>query len=67
MEYHLEHHIFPMVPSYNLSKLQNLIKTQVPQPFPSLYSFYRQVLPVVIKQATNPSLYFRTNTQEKIK
>ena len=59
MEYHLEHHMFPMVPSYNLKKLQNLIKDQVPKPFPSLFSFYRQVLPVVIKQASNPSLYFK--------
>ena len=67
MEYHLEHHMFPTIPSYNLRKLQNIIKDQIPKPFPSLFSFYKQVLPVVIKQATNPSVYFKTNIPEKVK
>ena len=67
MEYHLEHHMFPTVPSYNLRKLQNIIKDQIPKPFPNLFSFYKQVLPVVIKQATNPAEYFKTNIPEKVK
>jgi fatty acid desaturase len=67
MEYHLEHHMFPMVPSYNLKKLHNIIKDQIPRPFPSLFSFYKQVLPIVIKQATDPSIYFKTNIPEKHK
>jgi fatty acid desaturase len=65
MEYHLEHHMFPMVPSYNLKKLHNLIKDQLPKPFPSLFSFYRQILPIVIKQARDPSIYFKVNFPEK--
>ena len=53
MEYHLEHHLFPTVPSYNLPKLHNLIKDQIPKPHPSLFSFWKSVLPSVIKQAYN--------------
>jgi fatty acid desaturase len=53
------------VPSYNLKKLHNLIKDQLPKPFPSLFSFYRQVLPIVIKQARDPSIYFKVNFPEK--
>jgi len=29
MEYHLEHHMFPMVPAYNLKKLHNAVKDQI--------------------------------------
>ena len=32
MEYHIEHHMFPMVPSYNLPKLYEVIKDQMPEP-----------------------------------
>ncbi len=59
MEYHLEHHMFPMVPSYNLKKLQNEIKDELPKPFESLYDFYKSVLPSVIKLATNPEGYYK--------
>ena len=60
MEYHLEHHMFPSVPSYNLQKLHKNIKNQLPTLFTSLFSFYKQILPTVIKQATNPKEYFKT-------
>ena len=53
MEYHLEHHMFPMIPSYNLLKLNHEIKNQLPKPFNSLYDFYKKVLPSVIALATN--------------
>ena len=61
MQYHLEHHMFPTIPSYNLKKLNHLIKDQIPKPFPSLFSFYWNVMPIVIKQATNPEAYYKTN------
>ena len=32
MEYHIEHHMFPMIPSYNLPKLYEVIKDQMPEP-----------------------------------
>ena len=32
MEYHLTHHMFPTVPSYNLDKLHHHIKDQLPKP-----------------------------------
>ncbi len=65
MEYHLEHHMFPSVPSYNLHKLHRIIKDQLPKPFPSMFSFYKEILPIVIKQATNPNEYFKTNIPSK--
>tara|TARA_B100001173_G_scaffold242775_1_gene212745 strand:- start:18 stop:644 length:627 start_codon:yes stop_codon:yes gene_type:complete len=59
MEYHLEHHMFPMIPSYNLKKLQNEIKDQLPKPFNGLYDFYKTILPAVIRLATDPNGYYK--------
>ena len=67
MEYHLEHHMFPMVPSYNLKKLNSEIKTQLPKQFNGLYDFYYKILPSVIKLATNPEGYFKVNLQSNNK
>ena len=59
MEYHLEHHMFPMVPSYNLHMLHEEIKSELPTRFGSLYSFYKVILPAVIKQASDPNYYYK--------
>ena len=59
MEYHLEHHMFPMIPSYNLKKLRKEIDNELPKPFTSLFDFYRKVLPAVIALATNPDKYYK--------
>jgi len=50
MNYHLEHHMFTMVPYYNLPKLHALIQHDTPAPAPSLLAAYRQLLPVLRKQ-----------------
>jgi fatty acid desaturase len=50
MNYHLEHHMFTMVPYYNLPKLHELIKHDVPKPELSILSAYKRLLPVLVKQ-----------------
>ena len=50
MNYHLEHHLFTMVPYYNLPKLHALIRHDVPAPDPSILTAFRRLLPVLIKQ-----------------
>ena len=49
MEYHVEHHIYPQVPSYNLKKLHILVKDQMPKPRKGLLG--AGVVPGLIKQA----------------
>ena len=56
MEYHIEHHMFPMVPSYNLPKLHEEIKYQLPKP-QSLLEAYKEIIPAVIKKSKNPNYY----------
>jgi fatty acid desaturase len=51
MNYHIEHHIFPMVPYHALPGLHEAIRAQCPAPYPSLWAAYREVLPAMWKQS----------------
>lgn len=50
MNYHLEHHMFTMVPYYNLPKLHQLIAADVPAPDRSIAAAYGRLLPVLWRQ-----------------
>ena len=50
MNYHLEHHLFTMVPYYHLPKLHALIKDDVPPAEPSILAAFKRLVPVLIKQ-----------------
>lgn len=50
MNYHLEHHMFTMVPYYNLPKLHEHLKNQLPVPERSIFAAYRRLLPVLWRQ-----------------
>jgi len=50
MNYHIEHHMFTMVPYYNLPKLHQLIRHDLPYPEPSIYSAFRRLIPVLVRQ-----------------
>ena len=50
MNYHVEHHLFTMVPYYRLHELHELIKRDVPAPDPSIFTAFRRLLPVLVKQ-----------------
>ena len=62
MQYHIEHHILPQVPFYNLPKLHALIKDQLPKSNSGLIDAYREIIPAVLKQSTDPSF----NIEKKI-
>lgn len=50
MNYHLEHHMFTMVPYYNLPELHELIRKDCPAPDPSIMAAFRRLIPVLVKQ-----------------
>ena len=45
MNYHVEHHMFPMVPYHALPKLHKLIAHDLPAPNTSIWDAYKQILP----------------------
>jgi fatty acid desaturase len=65
MEYHIEHHVFPMVPSYNLIKLRKEIDNQLPKPFNGLFDFYKKVLPYLINLAFDLDGYYKAKIPSK--
>ena len=61
MEYHIEHHMFPTVPSYNLPKLHALIKNQMPPARKGLWGAYKEILPAIFIQANDPNYKISLN------
>ena len=55
MEYHIEHHMYPTVPSYNLKKLHNIIKNQMPEAKKGLWGAYSEIIPAIFKQVKDPN------------
>lgn len=50
MNYHTEHHMFTMVPYYNLPQLHALIKHDLPVAEPSIRAAFRRLVPVLVRQ-----------------
>jgi len=59
MNYHLEHHMFPLVPYHNLPKLHELIKSDCPPPYNGIVNAYREIIPAVMRQRTDPGYYVK--------
>jgi fatty acid desaturase len=57
MNYHLEHHLFPMVPFHALSKLHAAAKAYCPPAYPSCWAAYREIIPALVRQRTDPSWF----------
>jgi Na+-transporting NADH:ubiquinone oxidoreductase subunit F len=59
MNYHLEHHMFPLVPYHNLPRLHELVKWDTPEPYPGLIAAYREIIPAVLRQIKDPSYHVK--------
>ena len=59
MNYHVEHHMFPMVPYHALPRLHELIKHDLPAPNPSMWHAYREVWPVLLKQLKHEDFFLK--------
>ena len=55
MNYHVEHHMFPLVPYHALPKLHEVVKSDCPPPYPSIFSAWREILPAVLRQVKDPA------------
>ena len=59
MNYHVEHHMFPMVPYHALPRLHALIKDDLPTPCPSIWAAYAEMVPAVIRQRHEKGYYLK--------
>jgi fatty acid desaturase len=59
MNYHVEHHMFPMVPYHALPRLHDMIKHDLPVPNPSMWHAYREMIPVFLRQLRNEDYFLK--------
>jgi len=59
MNYHVEHHMFPLVPYHALPKLHEAVKDDMPAPYPSLLSAWREIVPAVLRQVKDPGYHVK--------
>ena len=59
MNYHVEHHMFPMVPYHNLGKLHELVKADMPKAYNGLVEAWREIIPAVFRQIKDPTYYVK--------
>ena len=59
MNYHVEHHMFPMVPYHALPRLHEVIKHDLPRPDPSIWAAYKDMVRAVMRQRREHDYYLR--------
>ncbi len=59
MNYHVEHHMFPMVPYHRLPALHARIRDDLPAPTPSIAAGYREMWPAFLRQLRYEDYYIR--------
>tara|TARA_B100000780_G_scaffold271042_1_gene231551 strand:- start:12 stop:1091 length:1080 start_codon:yes stop_codon:yes gene_type:complete len=59
MNYHIEHHMFPMVPFHKLPELHELLKDDMPAPDRSMFAAYRKIWPVWMRQLKNEDCFLK--------
>ena len=57
MNYHVEHHMFPMAPYHALPALHEAIKQDCPPAYPSTLAAYREILPTLARQLRDPEYF----------
>jgi MocE subfamily Rieske [2Fe-2S] domain protein len=59
MNYHVEHHMFPLVPYHALPKLHAAVKDDCAVPYPSLFAAWREIVPTILKQVKDPGYHVK--------
>ncbi|MCL5997302.1 MAG: NADH:ubiquinone reductase (Na(+)-transporting) subunit F [Chloroflexi bacterium] len=59
MNYHVEHHMFPLVPYHALPKLHELVKADMPTPYNGLVEAYREIISALFRQSKDAGYYVR--------
>ncbi len=57
MNYHVEHHMYPMVPYHALPRLHTAVKHDCPAPCPSLLAAWREIIPTYLRQQRDPTYF----------
>ncbi|MFI5355774.1 MAG: NADH:ubiquinone reductase (Na(+)-transporting) subunit F [Opitutales bacterium] len=59
MNYHVEHHMFPLVPYHALPRLHALVKADMPPPYDGIAAAFREIIPTVLRQVKDPAYHVK--------
>ncbi len=59
MNYHVEHHMFPLVPYHALPKLHEIVKADMPIPYNGLVEAYKEIIPALMREAKDPTYFIK--------
>jgi Na+-transporting NADH:ubiquinone oxidoreductase subunit F len=64
MNYHVEHHMFPLVPFHALQRLHAAVKADCPIPYSSLFGAWCEIVPTILKQIKDPAHHVKRKLPE---
>ena len=59
MNYHVEHHMFPLVPYHALPRLHAAVKDDMPTPYPNLFVTWLEIISTISKQCKDPAYHVK--------
>ncbi len=65
MNYHVEHHMYPLVPYHALPDLHKVMKDDCPKPYTGIIEAWREIIPAIRQQVKNPAYYVERKLPEK--
>jgi fatty acid desaturase len=64
MNYHVEHHMFPMVPYHRLPELHEVMKPDCAKPYNGFFECYREIIPTLWRQLKDPTYFIHRQLPE---
>lgn len=65
MNYHVEHHMFPLVPYHALPQLHEAVKEDCPEPYRGLWHAWSEIVPTVLRQVKDPAYHVKRKLPER--
>ncbi|MEH0152639.1 fatty acid desaturase [Limibacter armeniacum] len=57
MQYHVEHHMYPLMPFHQLPRFHRRVQDQMPKPYKGMIEVYREMIPALIKQSKDTTYF----------
>jgi Na(+)-translocating NADH:ubiquinone oxidoreductase F subunit len=67
MNYHVEHHMFPLVPYHALPALHQAMKDDCPPHYKGIIAAFKELIPAVLRQVKDPTYFVERILPEKHK
>ncbi len=64
MNYHVDHHMFPLVPYHALPRLHAVVKDDCPEAYPGIINAWREIIPAILRQTRDPAYHVKRRLPE---